>query len=113
MNAILDKLPALVKEELETANALHTVFHSMHEGYAVLREEVEEAAEELERVADHVATLWNCIRNDDSVNAQSFARRIEWAAVQMAAEAIQVAAMAQKFQAIEDGWTLKEKPEER
>lgn len=103
MNAVLDKLPALVEEELESANSLHTIFHSAHEGWAVLQEEVEEAISELETVAKQLGKMWQAVKDDDEVEAQSAARCIEWAAIRTAAEAVQVAAMARKFQAIEPG----------
>lgn len=106
MNAVIDKLPALVEEELESANSLHTVFHSHHEGWAVLKEEVEEAHDELIDAELQLLNMWRALKADDDVEAQSAARKIEWRAIRLAAEAIQVAAMARKFQAIEPGvWT--------
>ena len=41
-----------VRVELERANKLHPAFHSTHEGYAVLQEEVEELWEGVRRNAD-------------------------------------------------------------
>lgn len=101
MNAIIEKLPALVEEELEAANTLHTVFHSPHEGWAVLKEEVEEARDEMLDVQCRLSRLWEAIKDDSEADAQSAARCIEWRAIRLAAEAIQVAAMARKFQAID------------
>ena len=105
MNAVLDKLPALVDEELENANVFHTVFHSPHEGYAVLLEEVEEAKDNLLNVGLLLNQMWKGVKADDEECCREMASLIEKQAVMMAAEAIQVAAMARKFQAIEDGWT--------
>lgn len=104
MNAVIEKLPALVEEELEAANSIHTVFHSLHEGYAVLLEEMEEARSELIDAEACLLRLWEAVKGDRTVEAQSAARNLEWHAVCLAAEAIQVAAMARKFQAIEEGW---------
>lgn len=98
MNAVMDKLPQLVAEELEQANALHAPFASAHEGYAVLIEEAEEAADELDSMKLGLEMLWNSIRHDKSCDVQrGHARTIERVAVRLAAEAIQVAAMARKF----------------
>ena len=99
MNAVIEKIPALVAEELEAANMHHTVFHSPHEGYAVLLEETEEAAEELGALEDHLRNLWGAIKMDDHNYGRTFARMVETKAVRLAAEAILVAAMARKFQA--------------
>ena len=101
MNAIIEKLPALVTEELEAANLQHTVFHSPHEGYAVLLEEYEESAEELEGLSRNLRDLWGAIKMDDQHYGRNFARMVETKAIRLAAEAIQVAAMARKFQALE------------
>lgn len=103
MNAVIDKLPALVEEELESANSLHTVFHSPHEGWAVLKEEVEEAHDEQIDLEFQLLQMWKAVKLDEEATAQNTARKIEWRAIRLAAEAIQVAAMARKFQAMEPG----------
>jgi hypothetical protein len=97
MNKALEKIPALVTEELEAANNIHSLFHSAHEGYAVLLEEVEEAEAEMESVKGWMRSLWTDTK-EELGRGQSLARGIEWRAVKLAAEAIQVAAMARKFQ---------------
>lgn len=101
MNATIEKLPDLVTEELEAANMQHTVFHSPHEGYAVLLEEVEEMMDELVHLKVEMSHLWDAIKLDDEPNGRNYARFIENKAVRIAAEAIQVAAMARKFRALE------------
>ena len=100
MNAVKDKLIALVGEELEAANAIYPPFRSTHEGYAVLLEEVEEVKEALDFVDFDRGLLWEYIRQDAHDKAMRNAQDIEKQAVHLAAEAIQVAAMARKFQAI-------------
>ena len=98
MNAVLNKLPALVQEEKAAANQVHGPFASLHEGYAVLLEEVTETAEALNQVQYHTDQLWEAIRGDADHLADMAAARIEGWAVSVAAEALQVAAMAQKLQ---------------
>lgn len=63
----------LIVDELYKANKSYPAFHSTHEGYAVIKEEVDE--------------LWDEIKTSKSVNANEL----------MANEAVQVAAMAIKF----------------
>lgn len=108
MNAIIEKLPDLVTEELEAANMQHTVFHSPHEGYAVLLEETEEVAEELKGLQNNMRILWECVKMDDEPNGRNYARFVETKAIRIAAEAIQVAAMARKFRALEpEDWGVR------
>lgn len=108
MNAVIEKIPALVAEELEAANAQHIAFHSPHEGYAVLLEECEETAEELGGLEDKLRELWGAIKMDDQHYGRNFARMVETKAIRLAAEAIQVAAMARKFQALGPGeWGVR------
>lgn len=97
MNAVKDKLPALVREELAAANLMNPPFHSTHEGYAVLLEEIEEAVSVQREIEACREMMWEHIKQD-SPKAFEYAQRIERYAMHMAAEAIQVAAMAQKFQ---------------
>ena len=103
MNKVIDKLPALVQEELAAANAEHPAFHSLHEGYAVLLEEVEEAKNELLDVEIRVKGVWRSIRKDLPELAAGQAKAIEGNAIRLAAEAIQVAAMAEKLRACAEG----------
>lgn len=97
MNAVIDKLPALVEEELAAANAKHPPFHSAHEGYAVILEEIEETAKELANAENMIRHLWSAIRHDDSIMIKKATDVLKGYAVQAAAEAIQVAAMAEKM----------------
>lgn len=69
-NAKLNAIVVLVKQELQDATRKFGAFNSAHEGYAVLKEEVDE--------------LWDEIKKGHDVN-------------RMQEEAIQVAAMAIRF----------------
>lgn len=100
MNKVKDKLPALVEEELAAAMEEHPLFASIHEGYAVLLEEVEETEYELTCTRNALKWLWSGgVRHDNMAVARSAACAIGEAAIDLAAEAIQVAAMAQKLMA--------------
>ena len=96
MNAVEIRLPDLVAEELMAANMINPPFHSTHEGYAVLKEEIEEAKQALDEAEACLEMVWACIKKDRP-RAFEYAEHIEKHAIHLAAEAIQVAAMARKF----------------
>lgn len=97
MNKVLDMIPALVTRELAAANDEFPPFHSLHEGWAVLKEEIEETQEALDMVEDYFDKMWALTRDNDVAVVQTLAGRIRAKATLAAAEAIQVAAMAQKM----------------
>lgn len=97
MTELVGRIKALTALELREANAEHPQFASAHEGYAVLMEEIEEAAEALEEMRAMQKILWRHIRGDNAMMAKSFAGRAGAAAAELAAEAVQCAAMAQKL----------------
>ena len=87
----------LAEMEKQDANRKFPLFHSMHEGYAVLLEEVEEAREALTRTEINLHTLWMHVMKNNDDRALEFAGRVREHALDLAVEAVQVAAMAQKF----------------
>ncbi len=103
MNAAEPELRKLVDLELEAANRENPPFHSAHEGYAVILEEVEEAKAELARVENDMVSIWAGVRHDDPDRAYTWARFLENTAMRLAAEALQVAAMARKFRQLGGG----------
>ena len=50
MNAVKSDVEKLVQKELEAANQKFPVFHSDHEGAAVVFEEIEECKQEIENL---------------------------------------------------------------
>lgn len=97
MNAAEPELGKLVELELEAADRENPPFHSAHEGYAVILEEADEAQAELEALLAWVRELWEDIKMNAG-KARNFTAGIEYRALRLAAEALQVAAMARKFQ---------------
>ncbi len=53
----VDTAISLVRAELDRAQAKFAAFHSGHEGYAVMREELEELWDEIKRNDPHRATV--------------------------------------------------------
>lgn len=72
-------------------------YNSLHEGYAVLLEEVEETQSELERVKEELSELWLCIKQNDNKGAAEALRRINTHAYFMLQECAQVNAVTLKF----------------
>lgn len=90
-----------VEEELAHIRAVHgTQYNSLHEGYAVLLEEVEEAENELERVKEELSDLWLCIKQNDNEGAVNALRRIATHSHFLIQESVQVAAVTNKFRGI-------------
>ena len=84
----------------ELSNACKTYgkeYHSMHEGFAVLLEEVEEAEKELDYIKNHMAMFWDNVKTDDTELAKANVRSVAFDAVQLAKEACQIAAVARKI----------------
>ena len=95
MNAVENDIRALVDKELAAANERFPQFHSAHEGWAVIREEVCELAVDAEAVAGHINDAWNLIMLNE--NPSCSIKQVRVRAINAACEAIQVAAMCKKF----------------
>lgn len=96
----MENVAQLVLDEYEMAKKDHgKKFSSMHEGYAILLEEVEEAKEQMDSVMcdAHLGYMWESVKHDDIDAAADAAHIIRTRAACLACEAIQVAAMATKF----------------
>lgn len=98
MDAVRKDVELLVKKELESANKMFPLFHSVHEGYAVIWEEVEEAQEYFADTKSNLGSIWIGVRSGyDKESYEIAALDLKNSAIGLAIEAIQVAAMAQKF----------------
>lgn len=98
MDAVRKDIRRLVNKELEAANRRFRQFASPHEGQSVVRKELEEAEQALEPLKLYIGTrMWNMVKANQTVPKDDF-KAIREAAVNLAVEAIQVAAMAKKFE---------------
>lgn len=103
MNAIENQVRKLVAVELSAANERFPQFHSAHEGYAVIKEEAEELVTEASAVGFYLEEAWEYIKGDESLAESEIKRVCVWQhAINAACEAIQVAAMCQKFMEMEN-----------
>ena len=95
---LTEAVEKIVADELIAANAAFPAFNSRHEGYAVMLEEAQEARDEMQEIGMQTKIIWDMVKE----NAQKdvFLTRLgelKETAQNMAAEAIQLAAMSEKF----------------
>jgi hypothetical protein len=100
MDAVKDDVIKLVSKELKSANEKFPLFSSPHEGYAVIKEEVEEAQDNMSWCIEKLGCIWEDIKHND--NAEIESNWLKEFAIDGACELIQVAAMAQKFMDSQD-----------
>lgn len=94
---MIDKriIEELAIEELVDANTKHPpTFNSMHEAYAVIKEEVEEMQEDMKYIESNLELLWRSVKaDDDGTHSLMRMKKLAITAVQ---EGIQVIAMCDK-----------------
>lgn len=83
--------------EYDKAVREHSPFASLHEGWAVMREEWEEAFRELSAAAGEMNAMWEHVKQDDVACSLDAARDIQAHALAAMMEAAQLAAMARKM----------------
>ena len=97
MTKLLTDLQGVVQNEYARAGKQHGyTFNSLHEAYAVTLEEVEEASVEMQGVYNRMMALWESVKRDNDSLTKQAALDILDKSMLMAAEAVQIAAMAQK-----------------
>ncbi|MFN3753338.1 hypothetical protein [Flavobacterium sp.] len=88
----------LIVFELERAREkFPKITNSPHEGFAVLKEEIDELDEEMDLLRVYNDVLWKCVRNDDLTRQKETLAEMRIVAVRMLKEAIQVGAMIDKY----------------
>ena len=86
--AVLHELRNIVKK-------YGTVYHSEHEGFAVLMEEVQEASDDLTAINDNLALIWKRIKDNENFTAPL--GELKDFALALAEEAVQIAAVSERF----------------
>lgn len=84
----------LAEKELEEANEKYPLFHSPHEAYAVIAEEQEECSAEMCALNNAIWDMWQKVKHDEDYSV--WLKLAEGHAINLAREAIQVAAMCKK-----------------
>ena len=85
------------------------VYHSEHEAYAVLKEEIEEAADCLDGINKNLAYIWALIKDNHIKKGYAAIKETEQYAIAMAEEATQIAAVCKRFLETIDGINGDEK----
>lgn len=101
MDAVKNDIKKLIDKELDAANEVNRPFASMHEAYAVIKNEFEEAGDEYAKAGRFLNMTWSNIKHDDIIgitNAKTYLADMYKAAMNLAVEAVQVAAMCEKAQ---------------
>lgn len=96
MNAVSEDIAKLTEKELASANAQFPPFASEHEAWAVMHEELDECREVFEVLTRQDGFLWDCVKGKRGY-ADGLVKEMREAAEMLACEAVQVAAMAQKY----------------
>ena len=94
MMELVEFVNNLVGHELAKANSKKPLFHSPHEAYGVIEEEVSEMVDEKEAAVEAFEGFRKAVHRDEEITPT--VRQIRMHAVLCAAEAIQVAAMCDK-----------------
>lgn len=90
----LSEIQKLVDKELKEANKKYPLFHSDHEAWAVIKEEIEECEEDIRKMEMVLSYFWSNTKRDK--NSDNLIEGMKNIAMHAAAEAIQVAAMCDK-----------------
>lgn len=98
MNAIKNDVEALVRKELASANRQFPLFNSVHEAYAIMKEEAEETQDAIANTEKALDKFWVGVKENLSQEwMESSIADIRKNALQTAIEALQVAAMCDKY----------------
>lgn len=90
----MNTIEELVQQELKEANEIHPAFASDHEAFSVMLEELDECWDKIEACEAQLWEIWEQTKNDD--DNHGLYTFLKQHAMLLAAEAIQVAAMADK-----------------
>lgn len=97
-HGLIQEVTEAIENELSAANKAFPGFNSTHEGYAVILEEAQETEDEMRKTGMNLNALWQATRmNQSPKQIREIAEAIRESARDMAAEAIQTAAMAEKL----------------
>lgn len=89
-------IEALIDDELARIIEEHGLFVDDHQAYAVIKEEVEEAREEMIIIRENMVKFWERVRADDLDNADIM-ESIQIHGIELIKEAVQVVACARKY----------------
>lgn len=92
-----EEVQALFDKELQKANKNNALFHSTHEGFAVLYEEYEEMTEQINIVRMAVEQMWGDVRRNQNKRLVINTNCLQSAVTDTIREAVQLGAMCEKL----------------
>lgn len=101
MEYVYKKVEELVKDEITDATERLGLYHSWHEKYAIMLEEMEKLEHEVQLTKDYLNSFWFGVKENIEDYAEANIPDVYEHAVKAACEAIHVAAMAKKE--VDDG----------
>lgn len=87
----------LFMDELSKANKNNALFHSTHEGFAVLYEEYEEMTEQVNLVKMAIEQMWGDVRRNQNKRLAINTNCLQSAVTDTIREAVQLGAMCEKL----------------
>ena len=97
MRHLIAQASEMIDTALKQANEMYPLFHSLHEGYGVMKEEVEEATGDFDIIVYWYNDYWAATKADDFERARKAAEQMKHIARKAIAELAQVGAMAAKI----------------
>ena len=94
MLELVKEIEGLAERELQRANEERPLFVDNHQAFAVILEEYQEAKEEVEEFCKVAMDMWKNVRTDS--DCYDHLKVMEHNAKNLAAEAVQLAAMCRK-----------------
>jgi len=89
----------LIEGELQEVDAKWPNYHSHHEAYAVIKEEVEECEENMEGIKNELKLYWDCIKGDMTLDSKSgYLDGIKVLSKGLIKEAVQVYVIAKRVE---------------
>lgn len=95
MDVITNDIDELMVKELNAANRKYHLFHTSHEGYAYIKEEIEETMDAMNELLETFAAAWDKIKQNQPAFGEI--RQVRNLAKKVAIEAVQTSAMCEKF----------------
>lgn len=97
MRHLIAQASEMIDTALKQANEMYSPFHSLHEGYGVMKEEVEEATDDFDIIVWWYNEYWAATKADDFKRARKAAEQMKHITRKAIAELAQVGAMAAKI----------------
>lgn len=101
INKLKEEIVNAANNELNRENEKFPLFHSEHEGFSVIRKELEESKEAMEELESSLMCLWDHVRGketpcflENTIKPLSIADT----ALNLACEVVQTAAMLMKYE---------------